>query len=159
MLIKHPYKTSSDWSFMSWIDIPSKVNPGHVYLRRLRVLGTPLFSIYVHFIFEKDPDLHPHDHPWRFWSFILRGGYDEEVHTRINMLDWNKEMKTWRRWTLHRFELSWAHKITYIQRGTISLIFTGRRVHKWGFYTTSGFVPYDKYPYVIESLSNDPFNH
>ncbi len=51
-------------------------------LERWRLLSTPWGGVYVHFIYREDLDRDPHDHPWTFWSMVLRGGYTEEVYTR-----------------------------------------------------------------------------
>lgn len=79
MEIKHRPPESTEWAFMRWADIPSKQSPGQVYLRRLRVAQTPLCGLYLHWINEPDTDRDLHDHPWVFWSLILRGGYSEDI--------------------------------------------------------------------------------
>jgi hypothetical protein len=52
--------------------------PGNPMMERWRLLQTPWLGIYVHFIHREDLDPIPHDHPWQFRSFVLRGGYNEE---------------------------------------------------------------------------------
>lgn len=37
------------------------------------------FTVYLHCFVRSDHDVH-HDHPWNWWSFILKGGYRE--HTK-----------------------------------------------------------------------------
>jgi hypothetical protein len=50
------------------------------YLVRLRIVQTPWFGIYLHDIHEDDGDRDPHNHPWSFLSFVLRGYYTERVY-------------------------------------------------------------------------------
>lgn len=47
---------------------------GDHYLTRVK-LG---FGFYLHIFHRGDADRWPHDHPWDFWTFPLRG-YEEEV--------------------------------------------------------------------------------
>jgi hypothetical protein len=142
MLIRYPAPESADWALMQWNDIPSSVNAGQVYLRRLRIAQTPWVSLYLHWISEPDPHRDPHDHPWTFWSFILRGGYSEDVFERIG----GKPIRCyWRRWTLHRMPVTKAHQITTVQPGTVTLVLTGRRVREWCFWTENRLVPWREY--------------
>lgn len=148
------------WAFMKWFDIPSKTRPGMVYLRRLRMIQTPWFGLYLHFIYEPDTDQHPHDHPWTFWSFIVRGEYCEERHERMAHRDWYMERKFHTARSLHKFALDWAHRITYIAPGTITLVAVGPRSRpNWGFWTSDGKVPWQAYNNKIETgQSDDPFD-
>lgn len=55
---------------------------GDLYLRRFfltrKVEGeVRSWNLYLHKFFLSDLDLHLHDHPWRFTSLILAGGYWE----------------------------------------------------------------------------------
>jgi hypothetical protein len=63
------------------------VKPVHgvdtLYLRRFYICVTPWFSVFLHYIARSDDDRHCHDHPWDFWTLILRNGYLEEIRTRL----------------------------------------------------------------------------
>ena len=54
------------------------------YLERyylfLKDRGTFPFNIFLHKFLKSDPD-DLHDHPWRYFTFILRGGYWEYTPT------------------------------------------------------------------------------
>lgn len=127
-------------------DIPSKTNPGSCYLRRLRVWNAPWCSLYVHQIFEKDNDRDPHDHPWNFWSLVLRGGYSEVVRPYVAERGRRRaRVLHHKRRSLHRMPVHAAHKINAILPGTITLILTGPRKRQWGFWTPEGFVPANRY--------------
>lgn len=104
-----------------------------VYLRRLRVIQTPWFSIYWHHIDQPDPDLDPHDHPWKFWSIIIRGGYTERVYMNPDNVFFNT-FQTWRRGSIHHMPTRWAHRITEALPGTVTLIIAGPRERVWGFW-------------------------
>jgi hypothetical protein len=142
--VKVKYNTgrSTTWSLLAWLDIPSKVNPDDVYLRRLRIFNTPWVSLYLHWIYEEDLDRFPHDHPWGFWSFIIRGGYTEETYDRVGG---TPVLRSWRRWSMHHMPLGKAHKIVRVSEPLMTLVLTGRRAQVWSFWTPQGKVPYADY--------------
>lgn len=142
MEMKYRTPGSRRWALWKWFDIPSTVNPKLAYLRRLRVVQTPWFGIYVHWINEPDSDRFPHDHPWRFWSLILRGGYVERVWARqggdfVDLI--------WETGSVHSMKPSQAHQISYVTSNLLTLVFTGPRVREWGFWTDEGWVHWRKY--------------
>lgn len=140
MPIKYPLPTGKPWDFWKWSDIPSTVNPGQVYLRRLRVISTPWFAVYLHKINEADAGLYPHDHPWNFCSLVLRGGYREEIWPTERHFD----LCTWQRWSFHKMALSSAHRIVLIESDTVTLVVTGKRQRRFRFWTPEGKIPWDK---------------
>lgn len=146
--VKYPYVGSLRWALMRRADIESASIPGTVYLRRLRIVHTPWFALCLHWIYEPDDDRWPHDHPANFWTFILRGGYEERVFTR----GWNGAVRvhspsrmTWHRFSVHKMPVSKAHWITVLKPRTVTLVLFGRRQRNWGFWTHQGFVPYQEY--------------
>jgi hypothetical protein len=142
---KYPYVGGAKWAFMKWADIPDKKHPGWVYLRRLRMFQTPLFSVYLHFIYSADTDRDPHNHPWTFWSLILRGGYTERVFTHsCNRLQ-SCVLRSHRRFSGHRMPKTHAHMIDSLKPGLVTLIFAGSKKQDWGFFTPDGFVRWQDY--------------
>lgn len=141
------------WSVLEVFDIPSRVNPERVYLKRLRILQTPYFGVYLHHINEPDTDRDPHDHPWPMWSFILRGGYREHVWMRPqDILGANAALQTllyrshtWNRFSLHYMPCGYAHLIKFLAPDTVTLVVVGRRSREWGFWTPEGFVEWKVY--------------
>src|SRR5215472_16418100 len=115
------------WTFNSRFLIGK---PGNPMMERWRLIQTPLFGIYVHRIYREDLDPVPHDHPWRFWSLVLRGGYIEHLHERPG----NGQMRWVRhgRWSLHQFPLHHAHRIISVRPKTVTLVLVGRKVRNWG---------------------------
>jgi len=134
-------QASPRWAFMQPFDIYAKDNSGAVYLHRLRIVQTPFFAIYLHDINLPDSDRDPHDHPWTFWSIVLRGGYTERVWRvtpgQRRMIDPVKH-QTWRRFSAHKMGFNQAHMIDTIEPGTKTLIITGPRRKSWGFYPDAG---------------------
>lgn len=53
-------------------------DPDKPYLKRWFVIPrNPKFNIYLHKFCRSDDDRALHDHPWDFWSLILKGAYTE----------------------------------------------------------------------------------
>lgn len=121
--------SKSRWAFNERFLIGTQENP---MLERWRLISTPWFGIYIHFIFREDLDRHMHDHPWHFWSFVLKGSYTEHLSRRPG--DTIVETKVHRRFSLHGFPLHWAHKISFVKPGTVTLVFVGPKVREWGFF-------------------------
>lgn len=133
-------KTGSElrWGFMEGMDIGSEGDP---YLDRLRIIQTPLGSVYLHHIHRPDNDRDPHDHPWSFASLVIAGGYTE--------LSWPDKRRAGqvstrehRRWSLHRMGRQAAHVITGIDGPLWTLVITGPRRGEWGFWHLGGFTPW-----------------
>ena len=103
-----------------------------VYMRRYKLLKTPLFNVYLHEFIRGDVDDCLHDHPWRFVTLVLAGGYTEHLwggHTR------------WRPpGTFLYRPPKFRHRIT--TDGAWSLVVVGRRVRAWGFFTRNGWRPF-----------------
>jgi hypothetical protein len=117
--------------------------PGDPMMHRWRLIQTPWFGVYVHFIFREDLDNGSHDHPWQFWSLVLSGGYTEELHLdprdRAGLV---VPLHVVSRWTLHHFPLHRAHRITSVRPGTTTLCVVGRKLRVWGFYDEHQWVDY-----------------
>lgn len=131
---------SKRWKFMSRFVVGPDDNPMIV---RWRLIQTPWFGIYLHFIHREDLDRHPHDHPWTFWSFVLRGGYEEEycpdartsktierIFSHPNTFNFLALVKR----RFHKFPLRAAHRIIFVAPGTITLVLAGPKVRDWGFW-------------------------
>lgn len=128
-------KRKGRWDFNSKFVIGQ---PGNPMLMRWRILQTPLFGIYVHFIYREDLDPVPHDHPWSFWSFVVHGGYWERLYPDARTPT-NRPQRHGM-WTMHHFPLRSAHMITSVKRRTITVVFVGRKVRSWGFWDNGGHV-------------------
>jgi hypothetical protein len=136
-LVSQPGKRSR-WDLNSRFVIGQ---PGNPMMERWRLLQTPWLGIYVHFIYREDLDPIPHDHPWQFRSFVLRGGYTEYAWPDARVSGDN-ELHNWRRWSLHRFPLAAAHRIVSVKPKTVTLVLVGRKRRSWGFWNDGTWVDY-----------------
>lgn len=145
------------WAIWHTFLIPTP-DGARTYLKRIRIVQTPHFGLYLHWIYFADGDRDPHDHPWNFWSFIVRGGYTECIWKmqpglgalRVTPARWRREDDPGRvarrgRFSLHRHPTSIAHTIAELKPGTVTLVFVGRRQREWGFWTPDGFVEWKAY--------------
>lgn len=136
-------KRSPKWAFMQRMTIPCE--DGTEYLTRLRVVQTPWFGVYLHDLKAPDKEA-PHDHPWDFYSIILRGYYTETVWPVPNVsMDIDKYTRTWRMFSWHKMEKEWAHRIWFVAPGTKSLILVGKRSRNWGFFEDGQWIPWQEY--------------
>lgn len=125
----------------------------HGYMRRW-ILRTPWGTLRLHNILRADDDADPHDHPFDFWSLVVRGGYIEERYTR---------RATWRMgigWKsngarvdieprgfgslAHRNAMD-MHRIGYVKANTWTIVITGPKRRPWGFLTEHGWVGWRAY--------------
>lgn len=58
----------------------------NVYLRRMVLFRSKLFSIYIHRFMRSDRDDH-HDHPFDFLGYVVSKGYDESLMVEGRFLD------------------------------------------------------------------------
>lgn len=124
------------WGLNQTFVIGRQDNP---MMKRWRLIQTPLFGLYVHFIYREDLDPIPHDHPWTFWRMVLRGGYDEIYHD--DPASPGEQTRFILPWRPNRFPTSAAHRIVFVRPGTVSLVLVGRKRRTWGFWEPFG-TPY-----------------
>ena len=136
--------------FLQWLDkigrkriVMDRVN-NEPYLERYYVFlkdrkSFP-FNIFVHKFLKSDPD-DLHDHPWSYFTFILKGGYYEWIPGV------NCEIRKWRgpghfrmckANSLHRIELKEG-----ITCWTLFVPFA--KVREWGFISKGQWVQWEEY--------------
>jgi len=130
------------WMLYETTDGTGMVSPWHRPIAWLiQKMG---FAIRVHEILRSDTGRDPHNHPWPYWRLILCNGYTEEIYNDKGELISSK-------WHgpgsfAYRPANTW-HKLILPEGTTCTTLFiTGKKCQRWGFMTTEGFVPYDKYP-------------
>jgi len=107
-----------------------------VYLRRWRI-ETPWFSVRLHHWFASDDSRSPHDHPWDFVTFVLRGSYVDEGEHRQRV----RAGHVYHRSSTHAH---WVH----LDRGPVwTLVLTGPKVRRWGFWVKNRWVRSYRYFY------------
>lgn len=123
---------------------------GSLYMRRYALFESKWLSARVHHIVREDRDRHMHDHPWTFFSVVLRGGYLERRPVTLERCFNGGETETYH--TAYRKAGSVAirlptdrHQISKVEPDTWSLFVYGRLRQWWGFYTPEGKVHWKDY--------------
>ncbi len=122
---------------------------GELYFTRFAIFECSFFAIYIHKIYNADKDPFCHNHPWNFFSVILKGGYiEKQIEKWINAdffkhLDYKYETKKF-------LSLGWGsraffHKIDRMIAPTTTLFFTFGRKSRWGFHTLNGVVDFEEF--------------
>lgn len=115
---------------MEKFEIPDYDSDDGNYLTRWRLIQTPWFGIYLHRFDGPDPRMTLHDHPWRFVSFVLRGGYIERRLDPATMAVNESHVVR----GVNTMGLQDAHAILRLLRvPSWTLMFVGRRVRTWGY--------------------------
>lgn len=120
---------SKRWAFWRWYDI---VLDDELYLSRLNLIKTPLFSVKLHWIHRPDPDRDLHCHPWWFISFVINGGYVEYLSETPRCVRGRPRYVNF----FNFKNKTTAHRIAEVEPDTITLVISGPKDYKkeWGFY-------------------------
>jgi hypothetical protein len=124
-----PFK-SKDYASPRWALMRRRLigSGDDVYLDRVYVIQTPWFGIMFHRIFRPDNQRDLHDHPWTFFSLVLRGSYVEDTVDGPKRRRW---------WNWKRAED--RHSIREVSRRPVwTLVFTGPKRRTWGFWVEGG---------------------
>lgn len=105
------------------------------YFKRT-VLGFRKWSVRVHEWYADDDTRHMHDHPHWFWTFVVRGGYTDVSNDGKDRLKCGSM----------RFRpADYAHSVTEVVPGTITILVTGPSTRRWGFWVGGKLIKRDKY--------------
>ncbi len=133
------------------------------YLIRWNIFGlgrdSKLFSIKLHKILISDDEC-LHDHPWWFVSIILKGSYTEwRFCTEQEYVDmaryqgrYKYDNKVGKHTIGYKYKAgsvlirpaNWAHRLE-VQKPVYTLVFTFKKIRKWGFFTASGWKNWFEY--------------
>ena len=116
---------------------------GSPYLVRWHLLLTPFGRVYLHRFLAPDAQC-PHDHPWPFVSLVLWGGYWEERYGAGQPAPDGRRL-AWRgRLSVAFRRAEDTHRVARLHptRPTWTLVVTGRRRRRWGFWTAAGWIHY-----------------
>lgn len=122
------------WACFSWLLLDNE--DGSRYMDRFRSIQTPWFGLYVHWLYSGDSGHDLHDHPWWFFSFLLKGRYEEECG---EVMVEDGEFLGLKRWIN---KVNWfnykrptdLHRVTKVTNGpVITLVLAGPRSRQWGF--------------------------
>ena len=131
-------------------DIRGRLND-KIYLTRFWLLGSKAsdWALMLHKMHSPDDHACHHDHPWAFWTFVLYGGYVEEVTQpwrpialpgdhRETTVQFNDPGTL-----LHR-KAEHTHRIAGLPKGTCwTLVFRTKKERKWGFFTKEGWIAWE----------------
>lgn len=100
---------------------------GSVYMTRWTLHLPGGWDLKLHRIRREDWTPALHDHPWRFWSLVLWGGYRETT--------WGGAR--WRLpWTLAYRPATFAHRVKEVRQPCWTLVLCGPKVREWGFWSS-----------------------
>jgi hypothetical protein len=102
---------------------------GSVFMVRYYLVKWGWFNVYLHEILRSDEDLCLHDHPWRFATLILSGGYREVLPNGVR----------WRPPGAFLFRAAKFRHRVEVDRPAWSLVLVGRKFRAWGFFTRLGW--------------------
>jgi hypothetical protein len=119
-----------EWYFMERRDIKPQDKD---YLIRWIVLQCPWFSVYVHKFLSSDDERALHDHPWNFFSIILKGAYKE--HCWMNKYGNPTVCNIRKMGSIGYREANWKHRVELITPTVWTLMLVSpRKRAKWGFW-------------------------
>lgn len=138
---------------------------GRPFLDRWGLVHDRIGGFYLHHIAAPDPGMDLHDHPWSFVSIILRGGYTEQFSTVASAVRCARlaelladpaahgPVRDRLRWSVRRYPLTVAHRITSASPGTWTLVLRGPTRRVWSFYPPTGKVAWTEYDYATRRPS------
>lgn len=88
-------------------------------------------------MFESDEEAHLHSHPWHYLSFVLKGGYIEELSEGVF-----REIK---RFGLNFRRATEYRKLTLVSHPTVSIFFAFGEYRAWGYETPEGHINHSEY--------------
>ncbi len=127
---------------------------GIPYLVRWNLFGigedSKYFSVKLHKILISDDEC-LHDHPWWFISIILKGSYtewrfctEEEYYNETQFHKWDAKAERFTKGynytagTILIRPAWWPHRLEVI-KPVYTLVFTFKKIRKWGFFTRNGW--------------------
>ncbi len=120
---------------------------GELHFLRYRLFSCPWLRLYVHKILVSDYDEHLHTHPWNFFSFILKGGYRQEVlqHPKESIKYGYQRFGQFDLVHMGRYE---GHKITLDYCPTWTFVVAYGSYGPWGYLTEQGFINHKTYRFL-----------
>lgn len=115
------------------------------------------WAVRVHHLVTEDLDRELHDHPWDFYSVVLRGGYIEArpfgTEPDFGALDGGERCRLIERraGSIAFRRATDRHRIVAVLPDTWTLFITGPKRQWWGFYTRTGKVHWQDFESVHNS--------
>lgn len=130
--------------------IMARTNRSEVYLVRMWLVEQPPMgqddrfesgsAAFLHYFVRGDDDQSLHDHPWNFRTRILAGYYVENLppsdwaKSSIAGPEWDENTQRHDAGEIINHQAADLHCVSYIERGTFTLVSTGPRIRDWGFH-------------------------
>jgi hypothetical protein len=102
--------------------------------------------VFLHRFLKSDPDDH-HDHPWPYFTVILKGGYTEWIPQFNDHGQKVMEVAAWRGPGHYRFSHATSYHRIEIDPDvdTWTLFVPGPKQRDWGFFTRTGWIESEQY--------------
>ena len=120
--------------------------PGRPQLLRWFILPrNHICNLYLHKFLLDDEDRAVHDHPWNYWSWLIRGSYSE-ITMPAGAISTCQTVR--RTWSVAAYPATHRHRVMLHKRedGTSipcwTIVLTGPVIRTWGFWCPRGFVPW-----------------
>ncbi len=116
------------------------------YMRRW-ILRLPWFNLRLHNILKSDEGRDLHDHPFSFWSFILRGGYIEHrPGCYLNDYDGTCDCEIFTAPALVRRKATDFHRLELLGGAPAwTFVIASNYFRPWGFLVRGAWVPFEEY--------------
>jgi hypothetical protein len=104
------------------------------------------YNVFLHKFLKSDPD-DVHDHPWNYFTIILKGGYWEWIPAFNTLGEKFSEYRVWRGPGSFRFGgMNNYHRIE-LEPGVNAwtLFFVGPKKREWGFLVNNKWIHYEQY--------------
>ena len=112
------------------------------YIKRIRIIKTPMFSIFYHRFYLPDKDRALHDHPWNFATVLLTGSYSETIktHPYAGPKDFARHSPG-----IYFHPSKHFHRINTLLGTVRTLVFIGAKHKNWGFLENNKWVHHSDY--------------
>lgn len=110
------------------------------YARRWVIESPTGYSLRIHHFYKSDDKRYYHDHPWWFLTLVLRGSYiDVSASGQDKLTPGSVRFR----------KSSHAHSVVvnhdYRENGVWTIVLTGPKSRKWGFWVNGKFKKANKY--------------
>ena len=104
------------------------------------------FNVFIHKFLKSDPD-DVHDHPWPYFTLILRGGYYEWTPVFNSVGEKIGEKQHWRGPGHFRFCRSTSYHRIELKPGVTAwtMFMPGPQIRDWGFLVKNKWVQHEQY--------------
>jgi hypothetical protein len=123
------------------------------------ILDFGMFSIRLHHWLSDDDHRAYHDHPYWFWTFVLKGSY---VDVSPTIQEWNggprefRKIDLVRRWQWRFRQAEYKHSVQTVEPNTWTFLITGKPSRRWAFWVDGKRIMRDKYFAVFGHHPCDP---